>query len=78
MKLKIYDLRPANKELKVTKFESSKYSKIIIATIETKKKESKIQTDSTWKEVDWKDNTTVSKLKLQDMFLFLYIYSRYS
>ena len=52
MKLKIYDLRPANKELKVTKFESSKYSKTIIATIETKKKESKIQTDSTWKEVD--------------------------
>ena len=37
MKLEIYDLRPANKELKVTKFESSKYSKTIIATIETKK-----------------------------------------
>ena len=40
MKHEIYDLRAENKELQVTKSESAKYSKSIVATIETGKKES--------------------------------------
>ena len=65
MKHEIDDLRTENKELKVTKSESAKYSKSITATIETEKKESETQTDSTWKEVDSKDNTTAGKIKFQ-------------
>ena len=65
MKHEIYDLRAENKELKVTKSESAKYSKSLIATIEMEKKEPEKQTDSMWKEVDTKDNTTVAKMKFQ-------------
>ena len=67
MKQEIYSLREENKELKVTKYESTQISKNKAANVVTEKKESETQTEPTLREGESKADASYKILKFRQI-----------